>query len=370
MSIKLMSTQELEGKRVVSAKPSKKDPEATRRIGKVRSCVFHPSEKRFVGVMVKRPDAAMMFHRKDLFVAYNGYDLEDGRLIVHPEGEATDRAACNALDIDLDLCVIWVGMPVMTSNEQAFGLVESVTFDRETGLVETVEVTAGLTSNALLGKLEIPASLIKGFRTGIGNKLTTVDEETEDFIYGAILVDDSVKNLRMEGGLAEKAGEASAIVGNKAHEVHEAANEKVGEAVDAAGNALNKGAYVTGRQLERATHMFSDFKDEFNKASGKGDKALSEADEEVEYVYVDEDGNPISQTETIEYEYVDEDGNVIETVVEEIEYVYVEEEKSAQAKKAEGGADGNDVGRAVGAHLKKAGGMFSAFKDEYKKARH
>ena len=40
-----------------------------RRIGRVKSCVFHPSEKRCIGFIIKRPDLLWMFRRKDLFVS-------------------------------------------------------------------------------------------------------------------------------------------------------------------------------------------------------------------------------------------------------------------------------------------------------------
>lgn len=354
MAGKLVSTKELVGLRVVGSKKSKKDPEATRKIGKVRACVFHPQEKRFVGVIVKRPDAAMMFHRKDLFVAYNGYDLVDGRMLVHDDSEATDAAACRAMGVNWDDCVLWVGLPVITQDGTQFGMVGDIVFDRTTGAIEHLEVNAGATANALLGVREIPSSMIKGFRRGVGAALTTYDEEGEEPILGAIMVDNAAKQIQVEGGIAEKAGEATAIAGNK---VHEAVDDVVKPAAHAAGKAVNKGAYVTGRQLTRAKGMFSNFKSEYDKASGKsasagkgassgksasatkaaavaavgaaGEKAKEAAhkartkiddtfadkyDEDVEIVYVDEDGNEIVYIDEDgnEVVYVDEDGNVID----------------------------------------------------------
>lgn len=376
MASKLISTAELHGLRVVASKRSK-DPEATRRIGKVRSCVFHPKEKRFVGVLVKRPDAALMFHRKDLFVAYNGYDMVDGRLLVHADPAATDKGACRAMGIEWDDCVLWVGLSVVTQDGADLGFVGDVVFDRDTGEVQTLEVSAGATANALLGKREIPASMIKGFQKGVGSALAaSFDEETEERICGAILVDSAAKNLATEGGLAEKAGEATAVAGSKAHE---AVDSVVKPAAHAAGEAVNMGAYATGRQLVRAKGMFADFKEEYDKASGKKPAAeeLPEEDDDAlpegtcEIVYVDEDGNEIV--------YVDEDGNEI-IYVEELEEVEIEVEEedepasasakpAAKAKSKASSVSGDDAARAVGQHLKKAGGMFSAFKEEYDKAR-
>ena len=370
MAGKLISTKELTGLRVVGSKPSKKDPDATRKIGKVRACVFHPKEKRFVGVIVKRPDAAMMFHRKDLFVAYNGYDMVDGRMVVRNEPEATDAAACRAMGINWDECVLWVDLPVIAQDGADLGRVGDIVFDRHTGAIDYLVVNAGATANALLGVREIPSSMIRGFRQGIGDKLTTYDEEGENAILGAILVDNAAKAIASEGGLAEKAGEATAVVGNKAHQV---ADDVVKPAAQAAGKAVNKGAYVTGRQISRAKGMFSNFKSEYDKASGKSSTSSGKAgspyaetaaklsasagkavaktaapavdaikaagaklveekttpveDCEIDYevVYVDEDGNEIVYVDEDGNEiiYVDEDGNVVDIDEDDDDFVIV-----------------------------------------------
>lgn len=361
MASKLISTKELTGLRVVGAKKGKKDPEAVRKIGKVRACVFHPSEKRFVGVVVKRPDAALMFHRKDLFVAYNGYDMVDGRLLVHDEPEATDKAACKAMGVEWDDCVLWVGLSVVAQDGTDLGTVGDVVFDRETGEVEVLEVSAGATANALLGKREVPADLIRGFRKGLGSALaSSFDEETEERICGAILVSSEAKHLATEGGLAEKAGETAAVAGSKAHE---AVDNVVKPAAHAAGEAVGKGAYATGRQLKRAKGMFADFKEEYDKASGKrplpeepdADDLLLE--EEYEIVYMDEDGNEIAYVEELE----------ADSEISEAAGSKSAEPASGRAKAA--ASSGEDAARAVGRQLKRASGMFSSFKEEYDKAR-
>ena len=374
MADHLLSTDELTGLRVLTAKKSKKDPEATRRLGKVRACVFHPKEKRCVGFLVKRPDAALMFHRKDVFVAIDGYDFVDGRIVVHDDPAATDKDACKALGISWDDCVLWVGLPVMCQDGTEFGLVGDVIFDAETGAVHELVVTAGATANALLGKRHVPASLIRGFKRGMGAALNVADEEDE-VIRGAILVDDAVRDLSVEGGLAEKAGEATAVVADKAQGAIDAAKPVVSEAAAVAGEAVNKGAYATGRQISRAKGMFSGFKEEYDKAAGKapadGRAALEEAsdagddledslNDDVEYVYVDEDGNVIDEDD-LEIVYVDEEGNVVDAP---------EPAAASPAKKPKPASDGVEgAARAVGSHLKKAGGMFDAFKEEYDKAR-
>lgn len=281
MPRKLVSTDDLVGSKVWIERPKKKDPDAVKKMGRVRACVFHPEAKRCVGFIVKRPDLALMFHRKDLFVAFNGYDVVDDAIMVRQEPEATDRGACKALGIDWDSCVLWVGLPVMCRDGAELGFVKSVLYDAETGAIDSLEITQGATANTLLGKRVIPASLIKGFRRGMGAKLAMSDdmrdEEDDAAQRGAILVADEARELSAEGGLAEKAGAAAAVAGNaasnaaaaasaKVQDVAAAAKPKMSEAAAAAGDAVNKGAFATGRQLKRASGMFAAFKEEYDKA--------------------------------------------------------------------------------------------------------
>ncbi len=366
--VPVFDTKELQGLRVVMPKASKKDPDATKRVGKVRNFVFHPKGKRLVGFLVKRPDVALMFHRKDLFVGVNGFDIVDGRIMVRDSDDATDKGACKALGVDLDECVLWIGLPVMCDDGTDFGLVGSVEFNSQTGEVLTLVVDGGVTANTLLGTRHIPASEIKGFRFGMGAALNQyeVDDE-EDVIRGAILVNDSVKQLQTEGGVADAAGAATAVVVDRAKDVWESAKPMMSDAAHAAGEAATKGAYATGKQIKKASGMFSAFKEEYDKAAAPDAPAVA-ALEEVEYVYVDEDGN--------EVEYVDEDGNAIEFVDEHGNPVHpdgtpIEQPKPRPAaKKPAAKSASGSMGRKAGEHLKKAGGMFSAFKEEYDKARH
>ena len=265
---KLISTSELAGTRVVGGKKS------TKRIGKVRSCVFHPKEKRCVGFIVKRPDLLWMFHRKDKFVAIDGYDFEDGRIVVRDDAEATDRGACKHLGVNWDDCVLWVGMPVMTQDGQSLGVVGSVTFSLVTGAVDSLETSTGAASNALLGKRIIPASLIAGFKRGMGAELAQSAEAMgEEVELGAILVLDEALDVSAEGGLAEQAGKATAVVADKAHTAVDKVKPKVSEAAAVTGAAVNKGAYATGKQIGKAKNMFSDFKEEYSKAANDGKPA-------------------------------------------------------------------------------------------------
>ena len=183
------TTGEIVGKRVFLDRSTPKRPEAVKRLGKVRHCVFHPVQRRFVGFIVKRPDLLWMFHRKDVFVAYNGYDVVDGRILVLQDAAATDKGACKALGVDYDDCVLWAGLPVIGEDGTVYGTVGDVSFDPKTGEVRFLAVTQGATANALLGVREIPGSMIRGFRRGIGTALSVNGQaDAENPELGAILV--------------------------------------------------------------------------------------------------------------------------------------------------------------------------------------
>lgn len=263
MARQLVTTHEMEGMRVLGGK------KGTSRIGKVRRTVFHPTEKRVVGFIIKRPDLLWMFHRKDKFVAIDGFDLEDGRMVIKQDPAATDNAACKRMGVNYDECILWIGLPVMTQDGQAFGVVGNVEFDLSDGDVVSFTTDSGMANNALLGKRTVSADAIKGFRRGMGTALKTPDYEGEEIELGAMLVDDSVKDLVAEGGVAEKAGKATAVAMDKVHNVTESVSEKAGEVAEKTGELAQKGAYATGKQLKRSTTMFSDFKNEYNKAVGK-----------------------------------------------------------------------------------------------------
>lgn len=334
MANKLTTTDELTGVRVIGGK------KGTKRIGKVRRFVFHPKEKRVVGFVVKRPDLLWMFRRKDLFVAVSGYEIEDGRIVVSNDPAATNRAACKALGVDWDACVLWVGLPVMTEDGDALGVVGSVTFDRKTGVVDSVTTDSGATANALLGKREIPANLVKGFRRGMGAALAQTGaegEESEEVVLGAILVAEEARDIAVEGGLAEKAGEATAVVVDKAHTAVDKAKPVASAAAKKTGEVVNKGAFATGKQIAATKGMFSGFKEEYDKARGpkpSQEKALEKA---------------------------------AEPKAEELPA------PTAQAKKAPAKQGAAKQGAAKKQAAKKPApkkNMFSAFKEEYDKARH
>lgn len=288
MSQRLLTTSTLVGTKVFGGKTG------TQRMGKVHCCVFHPSDKRCIGFLVKRPDLLLMFHRSDSFVALDSFTWENGALVVNQGAATTGEAACKRLGINWEDCVLWVGLAICTRDGNALGYVGSVEFDAQTGKITRIFVDEGQAAGALLGARELPASMVCGFKRGTGSALssytkraaqedmnaptrremTLVDEVAE---CGAILVADEAKDIKASGGLAQKAGEASAVAGAKVKSAAtnvttsvkaaaQTAKPSVQAATHKAGQAVNKGAYATGKQLGRAKGMFSAFKEGFDKA--------------------------------------------------------------------------------------------------------
>lgn len=281
MASKLITTKELTGTRVIGGK------KGTKRIGKVRRFVFHPKEKRVIGFVVKRPDLLWMFHRSDLFVPIDGYDLVDGRIVIRPEAATSGKAYCKQAGLNWDDCVLWVGLPVMSQDGESYGYVGNVTFNRLTGTVKSFETDNGAASNTLLGKRTIPADMVRGFKRGVGAALAQMGDEgteTDEVQLGAMLVSNEVADLNSEGGVAEAAGAATAVAVDKVHTTVDKAKPVVSNAAKKTGEAVNKGAYATGKQISKSKHMFQDFKSEYDKAvapSGTTKKTLSSSTKKI-----------------------------------------------------------------------------------------
>lgn len=160
----------------------------------------------------------------------------------------------------------------MTENEERLGYVGSVSFDAETGDVISLQVDKGASVEFLLGRSELPACLIEGFKIGIGDNLSKASED--EIFRGAIVVSPEALKLEREGGVAEKAGAGAAVAAHKVSQAKDKVKPKAEEAAQKAEELVNKGAYNLGVQLSKTRGMFSNFKDEYKKAlEGKSDES-------------------------------------------------------------------------------------------------
>ena len=271
-----------------------------RRVGKVRSFVFYPREKKVAGILVKRPDAALMFHRKDTFVRFGAFSLSDecSGLQIENVPDATDSKAQRALGIKLDECILWWGMPVKNESGDDLGYVDNIDFSWKTGEVNSIEVgIGGVAKTALMGKITACASDILGFKrtndslpTSEASALKTSAEakdaawEASD-VCGAILVSDNVRAGEADGGIVKKTAKATAKTKYKVRIVSDSAKSKAKSKItqvtgisnaEEAEEAVNRASYVAGekigKQMEDAKGMFKGFREEFKRAYNSEDE--------------------------------------------------------------------------------------------------
>ena len=248
-----MLVSEIQGVRIYRAPVAEKRtdkngaPREPRKLGKVHFPVFTSDGRSVVGFMVKRPDVVGMVKQPDVFVPLDALDVYEGVLAVTDTKANFDNAAAKRLGIDLDSCIIWTGMDVVTVSGKKLGYCSDAVLDSKTGKVMRFVLNGGSASSLLVGNLEMPASYLKGYRSG------------------AMIVSDDTLDLELTGGAAAKAAEASVVIGAKV--------KKGAEKLDEHGSkALDKGSRALGKQLGKTRGMFSAFASEYRKAAGTSKK--------------------------------------------------------------------------------------------------
>lgn len=307
----------------------------TKKYGRVRNVIFHPSKPQAVAITVKRPDLLWMFKRKDRFAALDKISLtESGDILLElADDEAWDNGACKRLGIDMDKCIIWDNMAVRNLEGADLGLISNIVLGDDLK-IESIDVSSGDINRALLGSADIVVDKLRGY-----------DPDTQ-----AIVADIQPEEVVVNGGVAAKAGEAWAKGSHKMSESQEAISDRAAQNIEdtayAAGEAIASVKEKVGGKLkdsgasEKASELGSKAGDAINSGAYKLGQAigkLKNSDEEP------------AQAENVE----------------------VKNANPAAAKKSEAASEESDIdaaAKAVGAHLKKAGGMFSAFKEEFDKA--
>ena len=117
-------------------------PLEPKRLGRVHFPVFIPDGTRVVGFMVKLPDVAGMIKQKDRFVALDALTVYEGTFAVTDVRENFDAPAAKRLGIDLDRCLIWTGMDVLTESGEKIGWCVDASFNGKTGAVDHFVLTA------------------------------------------------------------------------------------------------------------------------------------------------------------------------------------------------------------------------------------
>lgn len=260
-----------------------------KKLGTPRCAVFYPGTPKLAGYIIKRPDLLLMFKRKEVFCAADRLEAIEHGLEAIDAADTWDRAACRRLEIDYDQSLIWVGLPVVTEDGRSLGTISDVWFNESTYQVDRIDISNDSLARKLLGSADIPCSMIMGFKDG------------------SLVVKAQVGNVAEAGGAAAAAGEAWARTKHSASQGAAKAGQAVDKGAYTVGKALgsvqskvsritsskedadsgdqalpakqgasassaapgkvDKAANSVGRQLGRASRMFKDFKDEFDKAS-------------------------------------------------------------------------------------------------------
>ena len=325
-----MKTTELLGAKVLlPKKPATKGKHAGEerfsKLGKIHNVVFAPFKKgqpsQVVGVMVQKPDIAGMIKQEDAFVTLESLEtIEQGLCVKEPE-KNIDKAAIKRLNLDFDNCILWHDMEARTKSGKSLGYVSGAEFDQVTGVVSAFLVGDGAGSEALVGSFAIKPEWLLGYSNGA---MVLSDEAADAQLTGGL----AAKAGEGYAAAAAKASEATAKAGKVVAEATEKGAFALGktlakakcaienatepdaeddserpapvaaedvhlekpsleeQAADVAATdesaastakksasksssqaAANKAAKGFGMQLGRMGKMFSDFKDEFDKAS-------------------------------------------------------------------------------------------------------
>ncbi len=132
------TTGEIVGKRVLLDKSTPKKPEAVKRLGKVRHCVFHPTQRRFVGFIVKRPTCCGCSAARTCSWPTTATTWWTAVSWCLRPPRLPGRGACKAMGVNYDDCVLWAGLPVIGEDGTVYGTVGDVFLDPKTGEVRSL----------------------------------------------------------------------------------------------------------------------------------------------------------------------------------------------------------------------------------------
>lgn len=223
----MLRVGDIVGLKVFRKKQTRKGEEKLAKLGKVHMAVFSPDGATVVGFTVKRPDIAGMVKRPDFFMARDSFGTTDNGLLLTDEKDGVDDRARERLGIDWDACIMWTGMDAKTSEGKELGYVNDAVFDPKTGKVQRFCVGDGGVAQSLVGSLEIPLDMVRGYSKGY------------------MIVDPEAANLKLSGGAAAVAGEGYA----KAKIAGKQTAKKAGAV---ASDAIDKGSFALGKALGKA----------------------------------------------------------------------------------------------------------------------
>lgn len=336
-------------------------PRRGKKIGKVFKTVFDPSGMRVVGFIVRRPDLLWMFKRPERFLAMDAMAIDDSGMVTATMGGASwDDRAIKRLGIDYDKCFVWEGMQVRTTAGEDLGRVDDISFDETTGEVNSFFLDDGGAARALIGSFEIGRDLVVGYRN---DRL--------------VVKKDASSSTRLTGGLAAKAGTATAKAQIAAHEGAEKAGKAAGKAVDAGAFGLGK---AIGRIKTSVTGAVDGFKEEADLPERKPAAKTAATKTAVKPAAKKTTSSTAKKTATTAKKAATgattakpkAAGATAKTTTAKKATTKAAAKPKTTAKKASSASasdTGSSAGAAIGEHLKGASTMFADFKREFDEAR-
>ncbi|MGI6045545.1 MAG: PRC-barrel domain-containing protein [Eggerthellaceae bacterium] len=237
-----------------------------RHIGKVWRFVFYPHKAQVAGVLVKRPDILLMFHRKMLFIAWDYLKFQDGHFLISKDSASQSKALLQKKELSQDDLVVWRNLSVLSESGEKIGMISEAFIDIETGAIRQIGVSENATKSALLGKRYVPRESIKRLRGEKAISLGPLLAGDDGWKKSALIVGDEVCDLETQGGLVETGEKMSVEAKEKLKDFHESTRPQREDLGRKAGRALDVGAYETGKLVGKTSQIFADFKREYNKA--------------------------------------------------------------------------------------------------------
>jgi uncharacterized protein YrrD len=191
-------------------------------LGRVDHILFHPSEPRVVGAIV-RPRVFWFFWLKPAYVPLADLRLDDDEAVRITRGKPVrGKKAAEALGSDPDATVIWTGMPVTSRDGLLAGAVDEVWFSLPEGHVTRMKVTGGFSADVAYGRGTIPGDQVVGFDGG------------------AVVVKPRPAEIEVSGSMAKRAAKGAVML------------DIAGEM---AGRAFVDASRATGKAIRKATRV-------------------------------------------------------------------------------------------------------------------
>lgn len=146
---------ELSGRPVVGSKGKRK--------GKIIDVLFHPTEARAVGYVVKPRNILYVLERRPRYIALSAATFDDeGNAVLSSAGIPSGKAGEKASGVAWEQTSYWRGIPVRSEDGDKIGAVQDVVFSAKSGKVRELKVSTGVVGDVAVGRLEVPGEFIVG----------------------------------------------------------------------------------------------------------------------------------------------------------------------------------------------------------------